>query len=84
MMGPVAWVDEVFTLTLLPWTIGLDNVPTPSMVMSTMSPGRSVNSVVGTIPVPVIKKAPSGKVLSRPSQPTKFSKLRAIWPAEVC
>lgn len=37
---------------------GLDKVPTPSIVISTKSFLRRVNSLSGTIPVPVINKAP--------------------------
>lgn len=40
-------------------------VPIPSIVIFTTSPLRSVKSSPGTIPVPVMRSAPAGNVLSR-------------------
>lgn len=48
-----------------PQPMGLASVPMPSMVIQTSSPLCRVNSSPGTMPVPVMSKAPVGKVLSR-------------------
>ena len=54
-------------LGLYPCTIGLVNVPMPSIETATRSPGCSVKSRSGTMPVPVNRNAPWGNELSRPS-----------------
>jgi hypothetical protein len=41
------------------------SVPIESIEMSTISPTRKVKSVLGTIPVPVMRKTPWGKEVSR-------------------
>ena len=41
------------------------NVPTGCMVMRISSPEAKVNPLGGTIPVPVIRKHPAGKLVSR-------------------
>jgi MFS family permease len=63
---------------LYPCTTGFSSVPMPSILISTMSLGWSVKLLSGTMPVPVSRKAPWGNELSRPSQPIRFSKVRAI------
>lgn len=44
---------------------GFVSVPMPSIVMETTSPSASVKSSGGTMPVPVIRNAPSGWALPR-------------------
>jgi hypothetical protein len=44
------------------------------------SPNFSVNVSPGTMPVPVERKQPEGKLLSRRSQPTSDSGERALRP----
>jgi hypothetical protein len=46
-------------------TTGFVSEPSRSIVMVTSSPSSSVNSDGGTMPVPVIRKTPAGKVLAR-------------------
>src|SRR6185437_10269206 len=53
-----------FLLSLLQAT-SLTRVPIGSMVMRIWSPLASVKESGGTIPVPVIRKQPCGKLLSR-------------------
>ncbi len=59
------------------------SVPRPSIVIRTTSPGWSVNSSGGTIPVPVSRTTPSGKDWSRPSQEISSSNVRASCEEEV-
>lgn len=47
------------------WSTVLTSSPIPSMAISTRSPGRRVTESGGTMPVPVMRKQPSGKELSR-------------------
>lgn len=46
-----------------PRTTGLDKVPTCAISMSTRSPSVREKLSSGTIPVPVVRIAPSGKSL---------------------
>ena len=59
-------------------TIGLVRVPIPEMLIETSSPCCSVKLSSGTIPVPVIRNAPSGRSFSRNSQPASSSGVRFI------
>src|SRR5438874_664483 len=59
-----------------PRTTGLLSMPIPGTPIETTSPGWSVKSSGGTIPVPVRRKTPSGKRLSRPRYSTNSSKRR--------
>jgi len=67
-----------FVMACQPCTIGFVNVPIPVIVIATESPACNVNSSGGTIPVPVNRNAPFGKMLSLPSQPMRSSNVRAI------
>ena len=61
-----------------PCTTGFSSVPIPSILISTRSPTASVKLLSGTMPVPVRRNAPVGNELSRPNQPIRSSKERAM------
>ena len=58
-------VASLNCLTFALHSIEFTNVPIVSIVIRTSSPLSSVNSFGGTIPVPVIRKQPTGKDVSR-------------------